>query len=156
MARKMGSYDPKLQIREINRHFHTYVSTSKMADGKKKLPQEERRIRAHQGRDEPVDRLLEDWLKELRQSLPDGPTSAQAETVRAPPGAIPNICRCNTDLRVIHCCQPRTVFVRGGYVQQLLSRDLYGTEIPVGSQDMSCFTNIGRADMCIDDFFSPV
>lgn len=33
-------------------------------------------------------------------------------------------------------------------------RDLYGTEIPVCSQDMSCFTNIGRADMCIDDFFS--
>ena len=175
MARKMGPNGPKLQIREKNGHYYAYKSTSRMVDGKKKTineclgvydpetgavtpkkpmksREEYERIRAEMN--PAIDfskvgsrsyggvylldgiqrriHLGEDLSRSFGLSAKAIMTCAMALTVN--PGPFSSI---------------------GATFENTYLRDLYGTEIPVASPDMSMFTNnIGKSDMCIDDFFS--
>lgn len=175
MARKTGSDGPKLQIRKINGHFYAYTSTSRMVDGEKKTlnecvgrydpetgvvtpkkprksKEEYKRIRAEMNPSIDFSKIgtrsyggvyLLDHLQR-RLKLGEHLQSSFGASACA-------IMTCGISMAV----NPGPFSSIGETFNSCYLRDLYGTEIPVGSQDMSRFTNnIGKADVCIDDFFS--
>ncbi len=174
MARKMGPDGPKLQIREINGRHYAYTSTSTMVDGKKKTvnecvgrydpetgtvipkkprkPKEEReRIRAEMNPSLDFSKIgsrsyggiyLLDRLQR-RLSLGEHLQKSFGMSAKA-------IMSCAMAL----AANPGPFSSIEETFNSCYLRDLYGTEIPVGSQAMSRMTsNIGKADMCADEFF---
>ena len=175
MARKTGPNGPKLQIRKINGHFYAYTSTSMMVDGKKKTinecvgrydpetgvvtPKKPRKSKEEYERIRAEMTPAIDFSKigtrsyggvymmdRLQRRLKLG------EHLQKSFGASANaIMTCGIAMAV----NPGPFSSMEDMLNSYYLRDLYGTEIPVGSQDMSRFTNnIGRAGVCIDDFFS--
>ncbi len=174
MARKMGPDGPKLQIREINGRYYAYTSTSTMVDGKKKTvnecvgrydpetgtvipkkprkPKEEReRIRAEMNPSLDFSKIGSRsyggiyLLDRLQRRLMLGEHLHQTFGMSA---------------KAIMSCAMALAANPGPFssIEETFNscylRDLYGTEIPVGSQAMSRMTsNIGKADMCADAFF---
>lgn len=175
MARKVGPDGPKLQIREINGKHYAYQSTSRMVDGKKKTVNEcvgrydpvtgvvtpkkprktkEERERIRREMDPGIDfskigsrsygaAYVLDGLQrrmgigiDLQKSFgtTSKPMMASAMALAINPGPFSSI----------------EATFESAYL-----RDMYGVEMPVDSPNMSRFTNnIGKSDMCIDDFFS--
>lgn len=175
MARKMGPDGPKLQIRVINGHHYAYTSTSRMVDGKKRtinecvgrydpetgvvtpkkprLPKEERElIRAEMDPGIDFSRIgcrsyggvyLLDGLQR-RMGIGEDLHRSFGLSARA-------MLTCGMALAV----NPGPFSSIEATFENTYLRDLYDTRIPVGSADMSVFTNnIGKADQCMDEFFS--
>lgn len=175
MARKVGPDGPKLQIREINGHFYAYTSTSVMVDGKKKTKNE------CVGRYDPVTgvvtpkkpRKTKEERERVRVEMNPALDFSRIGT-RSYGGvylldALQRRMRLGDDLRdsfgaaakAMLTCSMALAVNPGPFssikdtFDSFYLRDMYGTEIPVSSQRMSEFTgNIGRADMCMDDFFA--
>lgn len=175
MARKMGPDGPKLQIREINGRYYAYTSTSRMVDGHKKS------ISECVGRYDPetgvvtpkTPRKKKEGRDRIRQEMNPSPDFSKiGSRGYGGPYLLHNLQRrlglgddlqesFGTSGRAMLTCSMALAINPGPFssIQETYDshylRDLYGTEIPVGSQDMSRFThNIGKADMCIDDFFA--
>ncbi len=175
MTRKTGPDGPKLQIREINGRHYAYTSTSTMVDGKKKTKnecvgrydpetgivtpkkprktkEERERIRAEMNPSLDFSKIGSRsyggiyLLDQLQRRLMLGEHLQQSFGVSA---------------KAIMSCAMALAANPGPFssIEETFNgyylRDLYGTEIPVGSQAMSQLTNnIGMADMCADEFFS--
>lgn len=175
MARKVGPNGPKLQIREKNGHYYAYKSTSKMVDGKKKTineclgvydpetgavtpkkPMKSReeyaRIRAEMNPSIDFSKIGSRsyggvyLLDGIQRKIRLGEDLARAFGLSAKA-----IMTCAMALTV----NPGPFSSIEATFESTYLRDLYGTEIPVDSPNMSMFTNnIGKSDMCADDFFS--
>ena len=175
MARKIGPDGPKLQIREINGHFYAYTSTSIMVDGKKKT------VNECMGRYDPdtgvvtpkKPRKKKEEYERIRSEM--NPSIDFSKIGSRSYGGVYLLDRLQrrlklgdhlrdsfgTSSKAIMTCGMALAVNPGPFssIEETFNsyylRDLYGTEIPVGSQDMSRFTsNIGKADVCIDEFFS--
>ena len=175
MARTLGPDGPKLQIREINGHYYAYTSTSVMVDGKKKT------INECVGRYDPETgavtpkkpRKTKEERERIRKEM--NPVIDFSKIGSRSYGGVYLMDRLQRRLKLgdhlrksfgisskaVMTCSMALAVNPGPFssIEETFNsyylRDLYGTEIPVGSQDMSRFTdNIGKADVCIDEFFS--
>lgn len=175
MVRKMGPDGPKLQIREINGRFYAYTSTSRMVDGKKKTvnecvgrydpetgdvtPKKPRKTKAEYERIRAEMDPSIDFSKigtrsyggvYLMDRLQRGLMLGE-HLQRSFGASAAAILTCGISMAI----NPGPFSSVEETFNSHYLRDIYGTGIPVGSRDMSRFTNnIGRADVCIDDFFS--
>ena len=174
MARKMGPDGPKLQIREINGRHYAYTSTSTMVDGKKKT------VNECVGRYDPETgtvipkkpRKPKEEYERIRTEM--NPSLDFSKIGSRSYGGIYLLDRLQRRLslgehlqqsfgmsaKAIMSCAMALAANPGPFssIEETFNscylRDLYGTEIPVGSQAMSRMTsNIGKADMCADGFF---
>lgn len=175
MARMLGPDGPKLQIREINGHHYAYTSTSVMVDGKKKT------INECVGRYDPETGVVTPKKprkkKEERELIRAemNPSIDFSKIGSRSYGGVYLLDRLQRRLKLgdhlfksfgasskaVLTCSIALAVNPGPFssIKETFNsyylRDLYGTEIPVGSQDMSHFTsNLGKADVCIDEFFS--
>lgn len=174
MARKVGPDGPKLQIREKNGRYYAYRSTSRMVDGKKKT------VNEFVGRYDPetetvIPKTPMRPRSETRRAREEMNPSIDFSKVgtRSYGGVylLHNIQRrihLGLDLqrsfglsaRAILSCAMALAINPGPFssiestFDSVYIRDLYGTEIRTGSEDLSALTrNIGKADVCIDEFF---
>ncbi len=174
MARKMGPDGPKLQIREKNGRYYAYTSTSRMVDGKKKT------INECVGRYDPETGVVtpkkpmksrEEYARiraEMDPSLDFSKIGTRSYGSVYLLDRLQRRMNLGEDVQrsyglsskaVMTCSMALTV--NPGPFSSIAStfdntylRDLYDTEIPVTSQDMSVFTNnIGRSDVCKEQFF---
>jgi len=174
MARKMGPNGPKLQIREKNGHFYAYTSTSRMVDGKKKT------VNECLGRYDPETgnvipkkpmKSREEYARIRAEMSPVLDLSKIRSRSYGASYLLDSIQRriClgedlhrsfGTSAKAIMTCAMALTINPGPFssisstFENTYLRDLYGTEVPVDSREMSRFThNIGRADMCVDQLF---
>ena len=174
MARKLGPDGPKLQIREKNGRYYAYTSTSRMIDGKKKT------INECVGRYDPETRVVipkkpmksrEEYARiraEMNPGLDFSKISTRSYGSVYLLDSLQRRMRLGEDLqrsygtssKALMTCSMAMTVCPGPFssiaatFENTYLRDLYGTEIPVASQDMSVFTNnIGKSDICKDQFF---
>lgn len=174
MARKLGPDGPKLQIREKNGRYYAYTSTSRMVDGKKKT------INECVGRYDPDTGVVtpkkpmksrEEYARiraEMNPGLDFSKIGTRSYGSVYLLDSLQRRMRLGEDLqrsygtssKALMTCSMAMTVCPGPFssiaatFENTYLRDLYGTEIPVTSQDMSVFTNnIGKSDICKDQFF---
>ncbi len=175
MARKIGPNGPKLQIREINGRYYAYTSTSFMIDGKKKTKNEcVGRYDPETGNVIPKKpRKTKEERERIRAEM--NPSLDFSKIGTRSYGGIYLLDRLQRKLmlgehlqesfgmsaKAIMSCAMALAVNPGPFssiedtFDGFYLRDIYGTEIPVASQDMSDLTrNVGKADVCTDAFFA--